>query len=162
MIFKTDSTSSDDTERLGQLLGQALKPPVVMELAGDLGAGKTTFVRGLVHGLGSSDLVSSPSFTLSKIYMAKGGFEVHHFDFYRLNEPGVVADQLAESVANSNVITLVEWSQSVKNVLPADRLAIEFKTSGLDGESREISFKYPVSKASLMEKLENNWTGGRP
>src|SRR3989344_4647612 len=96
MIWQTVSTGSDDTERLGRLLGKLLKKPEVIELRADLGGGKTTFVRGLVKGFGSQDVVTSPTFTLNKVYQGRDGQQIHHFDFYRLSEPGIVADQLAE------------------------------------------------------------------
>src|SRR3989344_4645507 len=107
MIYETVSTSSEDPQRLGQLLGRLLKSPEVIELRSDLGGGKTTFVRGLARGLGSNDTVSSPTFTLSKIYKVKNGLEIHHFDFYRLSDAGIMADQLAESLEDPKVITIV-------------------------------------------------------
>src|SRR5205809_5112570 len=95
MIWQTSSISSSDTERLGELLGSQLSAGDVIELRSDLGGGKTTFVRGLVRGGGSRERVSSPTFTLSRLYKAKN-FEIQHFDFYRLDRPGVLEDQLAE------------------------------------------------------------------
>src|SRR5260221_5452139 len=106
MIWQTVSTSSADTERLGQLLGQFLKNPESIELRADLGGGKATFVRGLAKGLGSKDTVTSPTFTLSKIYKAKNGKQIHHYDFYRLNEAGIMRDELAESLQSQNAITV--------------------------------------------------------
>src|SRR5258708_8291303 len=108
-------TTSADAERRWQLLGQMLQAPQVLDLRADLGGGKTTFVRGLVRGLGSKDTVSSPTFTLNKIYKAKD-MQIHHFDFYRLSDAGIVADQLAESLEDPSVITVVEWSDIVQEV----------------------------------------------
>lgn len=161
MIYKTVSTNSEGTQRLGQLLGHLLKSPEVIELRADLGGGKTTFVRGFVRGLGSKDMVASPTFTLSKIYSAKN-LQIHHFDFYRLSDPGIVADQLAESLDNPNVITIVEWSDVVQNVLPEQRLIIEFKPTANNSEEREISISYPETKAAIVRKLEINWQEIRP
>ncbi len=126
-----------------------------------MGGGKTTFVRGLARGLGSKDTVSSPTFTLNKIYVAKN-LQVHHFDFYRLNDAGIVADQLAESLESSDVITLVEWSDIVKNVLPEDRLSIELKMTPDDSEERQIIISYPEAKSNIIKSLETNWQEGRP
>src|SRR3990172_13200391 len=108
LIGKTTSIDSADTERLGQLLGQRLKGGEVLELRADLGGGKTTFVRGLASGLKSTAKVASPTFTLNRIYKA-GDLSIHHYDFYRLKEPGVMADQLAESLGDPKTITVVEW-----------------------------------------------------
>jgi len=99
MIWQTNSTGSEDTERLGELLGRRLRGGEVLELRSDLGGGKTTFVRGLVRGAGCHDRVSSPTFTLSRVYKSKD-FEIHHFDFYRLQDPGLVANELAEVVGD--------------------------------------------------------------
>lgn len=167
MIWQTRSTGSGDTERLGEALGKllrrfsrspvpqasGLKPPAVLELCSDLGGGKTTFARGLVRGLGSSDKVSSPTFTLNRIYKANH-LEIHHFDFYRLKEPGVVSDQLEESLQNSRVITIVEWSDIVRGALPEDRLTIEFKPVKDNPDERQIEITYPESKLAIIEHLE--------
>jgi len=161
MIYKTVSTSSEDTQRLGQRLGQLLAAPALLELKADLGAGKTTFVRGLAQGLGSKDTVSSPTFTLSKIYKAKN-LQIHHFDFYRLNDAGIVADQLAESLEDPNVITVVEWSDIVQNILPEERLSIEFKATANDAQEREVTIRYSEAKANTIRRLETDWQELRP
>jgi tRNA threonylcarbamoyladenosine biosynthesis protein TsaE len=160
MIWQTSSTSSDDTERLGELLGSQLKGGEVIELRSDLGGGKTTFVRGLVRGAGSQDRVSSPTFTLSRIYKSKK-FYIHHFDFYRLNDPGILADQLAEALENNNVV-IVEWADIVKNVLPDERLSIEFKPVAASADERRITFNYHESQGQLIAFLESNWREERP
>jgi tRNA threonylcarbamoyladenosine biosynthesis protein TsaE len=118
------SASSNDTERIGELLGSLIKPPEVIELRSDLGGGKTTFTKGFARGLGSKDRVASPTFTLNKIYKSDH-LEIHHFDFYRLEEPGVLSEQLEESLQNPRVVTIVEWADIVKGVLPKERIAIE-------------------------------------
>ena len=161
MIYETASTSSADTERLGQLLGQLLVAPALVELKADLGGGKTTFVRGLARGLGSKNAVSSPTFTLNKIYKAKKA-EIHHYDFYRLHEAGIMSDELAESLQNPKVITVVEWSDIVQNVLPDDRFSIEFKPTANNPEEREISISYPETIAAVVRKLETVWQEQHP
>ncbi|OGL25655.1 tRNA (adenosine(37)-N6)-threonylcarbamoyltransferase complex ATPase subunit type 1 TsaE [Candidatus Saccharibacteria bacterium RIFCSPHIGHO2_12_FULL_49_19] len=161
MIWQTKSTSSAETERLGEALGRLLKAPAVLELKSDLGGGKTTFVRGLARGMGSTDIVASPTFTLSKIYKTKSG-EIHHFDFYRLDEPGVVADQLSESLADLKAVSVIEWSKIVKDVLPADRITIEFKPVATNTDERQISFSYPDNLAAIVKKLETKWARVQP
>lgn len=161
-IWETRSVSPADTERLGELLGRNLKGGKVIELCSDLGGGKTTFVRGLARGLGSKDTVASPTFTLNKIYKGREGTQIHHFDFYRLNEPGVVAEQLEESLNNPDVVTVVEWSDIVRNVLPSKRLTIEFKPAENDPDERLITVTYPDSYTKLIKQLENDWMETRP
>lgn len=139
-------------------MGRLLRSREVIELRSDLGGGKTTFVRGLARGIGSKDTVTSPTFTLNKIYRGPAGREIHHFDFYRLSDPGVVADQLAESLGDPNVITVVEWSDIVQDVLPAEHITIEFKPTANSQDERQITITYPESESSLIKKLETEWT----
>jgi tRNA threonylcarbamoyladenosine biosynthesis protein TsaE len=152
MTWEIRSANADETEKVGELLGGLIKAPEVVELKSDLGGGKTTFTRGLVRGLGSKDRVGSPTFTLNKIYKADH-LEVHHFDFYRLNEPGVVSDQLEESLQNRRVVTIVEWADIVKGVLPEERITIEFKPVADNEDERLITFKYSQSKMEIIETL---------
>ena len=121
-----------------------------MELVSDLGGGKTTFVRGLVRGAGSTDKVASPTFTVSKVYDA-GKFALHHFDFYRLPEPGIVADELAELVHDPEVVIVVEWGDSVQYVLPEDRLTVRIEQTP-EG-NRRLSFSAPESLGYLLEAV---------
>lgn len=163
MTWPTVSTSSDDTERLGLLLGRQLKPPITVELVSDLGGGKTTFVRGLARGLGSKDFVTSPSFTLNNVYKGRGGLKIHHFDFYRLAEANIMSAQLVESLKERQVITVVEWGGIVLDVLPAKRLTVEFKPVAASENERQIVFRYPDTKTKikLFKKLEAEWTASR-
>jgi tRNA threonylcarbamoyladenosine biosynthesis protein TsaE len=125
-IWQTKSTSSEATERLGEQIGKLLRGGEVIELISDLGGGKTTFTRGLVRGAGSGDRVASPTFTISKVYTAKA-FEIHHFDFYRLVEAGIMADELAELTGDPQIVVVVEWADVVQDVLPMARLSITIK-----------------------------------
>jgi tRNA threonylcarbamoyladenosine biosynthesis protein TsaE len=154
MNWAIRSTSPDDTERIGELLASIIKPPEVIELRADLGGGKTTFTKGFVKGSKSKDRVGSPTFTLNKIYKADH-LEVHHFDFYRLHEPGVVSEQLEESLQNPRVITIVEWADIVKGVLPDERITIEFKPVADNEDERVVTFEIPPSKMEIIEKLRN-------
>ena len=121
--WQIKSTSSEFTEQLAEKIGASLKGGEVIELVSDLGGGKTTFTRGLVRGLGSSDKVASPTFTISKMYDA-GDIEVHHFDFYRLADAGIMADELAEVAGDPRTVVVVEWADAVQHVLPDRRLKV--------------------------------------
>jgi tRNA threonylcarbamoyladenosine biosynthesis protein TsaE len=116
-----------------------------------VGGGKTTFVRGLAEGIGSSDAVSSPSFTIEQVYKAPK-FELHHFDFYRLSEPGLMKAELAEAIAELHNVVIVEWGQSVEDVLPTEKLIITMKRTGEAG--RELHFTCPASLSYLLEGLK--------
>lgn len=119
----------------GRQFAKKLTVPCVIELVGDVGAGKTTFVRGLAEGLGVKEPVTSPSFTISKSYAFPGGTLIH-YDFYRLPDPGLMTEDLAESIADPTAIVVVEWADSVANFLPAD--CIKLKINYLPDGSREI------------------------
>lgn len=107
-------------------------------------------MRGLAKGAGSSDKVASPTFTISKIYKADN-FEIHHFDFYRLHEAGVMADELAEVAADPKAVVVVEWGDVVQHVLPEKRLTIGIKQTP-EG-SRDLSFTTHEDLDYLLEAL---------
>ena len=127
--------SESDMLAFGEKYGAKLKAPAVIELIGDVGAGKTTFVRGLAKGLGVTAPISSPSFTISRIYKGKD-CTLTHYDFYRLDDPGLMSEDLAESISDPQNITVIEWGQSIADVLPDNRAVISIKY--IDEETREL------------------------
>jgi tRNA threonylcarbamoyladenosine biosynthesis protein TsaE len=150
MTWQTSSTSSESTETLAERVGSNLRGGEVIELVSDLGGGKTTFTRGLVRGTGSLDRVASPTFTISREYKAPQ-FTITHFDFYRLNQAGVVADELAEVIGDPAYVVVVEWGEIVHDVLPPDRLTVRLQLTGKD--TRQITFEYPDKLAYLLEGI---------
>ncbi len=133
-------------------MGAALRGGEVIELVSDLGGGKTTFTRGLARGAGSTDVVASPTFTISKVYKANQGKEIHHFDFYRLNEPGIVAAELAEVAGDPECIAVVEWADIVQDVLPEERLTIRLEQTPKG--DRRLSFTCPASLQYLLRAAQ--------
>ena len=123
----------------------------MIELVSDLGGGKTTFVRGLVRGTGSADKVASPSFTISKVYQAKS-FEIHHFDFYRLPEPGIVADELAEVIGDPHIVVVIEWAAAVQHLLPAKRLTLVMTQTEIG--DRHLSFHAPEALQYVLKGVQ--------
>ena len=114
---------------------QSEQQATVIELIGDVGAGKTTFVRGLAKGLGIEESITSPSFTISKSYAGKNKTLVH-YDFYRLQDPGIMKAELEEDLKNPNNIIVIEWSDNIKNLLPKNHTIININYN--DDNSREI------------------------
>lgn len=108
----------------GKALGALLKGGEVIELIGDVGAGKTTFTKGLALGLGVSDDVQSPTFTISRIYQARAGLELAHYDFYRLSDPGILKMEIEQVVHDSGVVIVIEWGGIIEGVLPDERLRL--------------------------------------
>lgn len=150
-----ESDSFSETENIGSSIGGQLKGGEVIELISDLGGGKTTFVRGLARGMGSADHVSSPTFKLNNIYKANspaGELELHHYDFYRLDEAGIVADELAEVINQPNAVVVVEWGEVVQDVLPAQRLTVNLKV--VNETERSLILKYPATLIYLIERIK--------
>lgn len=117
-------TSEQATKELGESIGKQMKGGEVFELIGDVGAGKTTFVKGIAKGLGVDDEVQSPSFTISRVYDGRDGLQLVHYDFYRLSDPGIMANEVAEMVADPKTITIIEWAAIVEGVLPHSHYSI--------------------------------------
>lgn len=109
---------------LGKKLAGLLRASVQVELIGDVGVGKTTFVKGLAKGLGVEEAVTSPSFTINKRYAGGCGVVLSHYDFYRLDEAGLMKNEIAESGQDKKVVTVVEWGESVADVLDDTRVKI--------------------------------------
>ena len=146
-IWQTASTSLENTLEIAARIGSRLRGGEVIELVSDLGGGKTAFVRGLAAGMGSSDQVHSPSFTLSNQYRA-GRLTLYHFDFYRLSEPGIMRDELAEVVGDPQAVVAVEWAEIVESVLPTERLTITLTATG--DASRDMQCSYAESLQYLF------------
>lgn len=124
----------------GEQFAKKLSTPTVIELIGDVGAGKTTFVRGLAKGLGVKDPITSPSFTISKQYALPNNKRLVHYDFYRLPDPGLMSEDLSESINDPNAITVIEWSNSVANLLPKRHIQVEIEYNDNDTRSIKPTF----------------------
>ncbi|MCL1929604.1 tRNA (adenosine(37)-N6)-threonylcarbamoyltransferase complex ATPase subunit type 1 TsaE [Candidatus Saccharibacteria bacterium] len=124
--------------KFGQKLGKQLMGGEVLELIGDLGAGKTTFAKGLALGLGIKATVNSPSFTIMKEYTARDGLTLKHYDFYRLDDAGLMKNEIKESAGDAKTIVVVEWAKEVVGVLPKNRLIVEIEYAG--GEGRVVKW----------------------
>ncbi len=140
--------SPGETEMLAAKMGTSLRGGETIELLSDVGGGKTTFTRGLAKGAGSKDAASSPSFTISNEYHATD-FVIHHFDFYRLQDAGVVTHELHEKVHDPHDVVVVEWSAIVEHVLPGKRLKINIEVLG--ETSRRFTIEYPFRLRYLLQ-----------
>ncbi len=138
--------------------------PKVIELIGDVGAGKTTFTRGLAEGLGVINEVTSPSFTISKNYVTKDNKNLIHYDFYRLKDVGLMADNLNENLQDKNAIIVVEWGESVKNILPKAHTTITIKLEengdrSVTVENQDLSLDFTEEKPENLSPLAVNTAG---
>jgi len=123
--------SESEMLKFGRDFATKLKLPAVIELIGDVGTGKTTFTRGLAQGLGIQEPITSPSFTISKRYTFPNG-ELVHYDFYRLDDPGIMSDELGETLADPQTVTVVEWAGGVMDLFPENtyRISIHLNEDG--------------------------------
>ncbi|PID31288.1 tRNA (adenosine(37)-N6)-threonylcarbamoyltransferase complex ATPase subunit type 1 TsaE [Candidatus Saccharibacteria bacterium] len=113
------------TMRVGESIGRVLRGGDLVELRGDVGAGKTTLTRAIARGMGIVDEpVQSPTFTLSRVYDSPSGLRLIHYDFYRLSEPGIMASELADAIDDPQAVVIIEWADAVEGVLPVERTTI--------------------------------------
>lgn len=143
-------------KRLGQMLGQAMQGGEVLELIGDVGAGKTTLTKGLAAGLGITEPVQSPTFTISRVYQSPRGLTLAHYDFYRLQEAGIMADEISEVMLRGDTVTVIEWAGTVNEALPADRLTVTIRTTSEDEREVMMAAGGPKSRmflAAVQEKV---------
>lgn len=139
--YEVDCADAAATEAFGERLGRLLRGGEAIELAGDIGAGKTTLVRGLARGLGSPDHVSSPTFVLGKTY--HGRLALHHYDLYRLAEPELAVLQLAEIIQEDHgrAVVAIEWADTAAGIVPKQRILIRFELRA--GEQRRLRISIP-------------------
>ena len=150
MISEVIFDNQQETDSFSQIIGKNLKGGECIEFVSDLGGGKTTFVRGIVAGSGSTDSVGSPTFTISKHYTSQH-VNFYHYDFYRLSEPGLVSEELKESIDDEKGVSLIEWGKTVEDVLPKDRVVIEIDKIADNHEGRKCTINYPEIMSYLLE-----------
>lgn len=135
----------------GKRVGELLQGGEVLVLVGDIGAGKTTFTKGVAQGLGIHETVQSPTFTISRRYDARDGLELIHYDFYRLSEAGIMRAELSEALADARVITVIEWGQIVEDVLPRDVVTIAIHSPSEEARTLDITAGGEISQRLLGE-----------
>ncbi len=132
------SKCPQDTEKIGEALGQKIQNGTVIAFRGGLGMGKTCFTRGLARGLGCSEQVTSPTFALINEYLS-GRIPLYHFDMYRIcGWDDLYSTGFFEYIEEGGVLAC-EWSENIENALPEDTIYVEF--SRLSDNEREIIIK---------------------
>lgn len=126
LTIKNEAAVIDFAENLmREILQSQGALPYVIELVGDVGAGKTTFTKGLARGLEITEEITSPTFTISKVYENSRGQKLVHYDFYRLENPGIMVEDLFENLQDPQTVTVIEWADTVSEILPANHLRLE-------------------------------------
>ena len=146
LTIKNEAAVIDFAENLMREVLQSKDAlPCVIELVGDVGAGKTTFTKGLARGLEITEEITSPTFTISKVYENSRGQKLVHYDFYRLENPGIMVEDLFENLQDPQTVTVIEWADTVSEILPANHLRLEILIN--DDGSRTLNLtKNPTSE----------------
>jgi len=157
-----ESRSVNDTLRLGQAIGHRVRGGDVVALYGDLGTGKTTFVRGMATGIGAkSRAVTSPTFVL--IHEYHGRLLLAHADLYRLESSDDIRHLGVEDYFNEHTAVAVEWAERGSIHLPPDRLDVQLSHAPRDGRSIRMRAGGPLSRRLLAAISAGNLrSSGRP
>lgn len=144
IIESLKSTSSDKTEEIGELFASRLKPGDVVFLKGDLGSGKTTFVRGLAKGLGVYSRIISPTFVIVREHFARevrnNIKKIYHLDLYRLTNEGDVAGiDMEDILSEKESVVLIEWPDMSQNLVSKPHWTVTFD---LQNDKRTINISY--------------------
>ena len=141
VALETHLAAERDTLALGHALAGCLEAGLVVYLRGELGAGKTTLVRGVLRGLGYPGRVKSPTYTLVELYTVSR-LDLHHFDFYRFHDPREWIDAGFRETFNGSNVSLIEWPEKAGPLLPAADVEIVL-TPGAAGRSASLHSSSP-------------------
>lgn len=146
------SRGAEQTRRVGMRVGGLLQTGDIVALVGDLGAGKTTFVQGIVAGWGSLDQVSSPTFVLVNVYRHPGGGQLFHLDAYRLQGAGESDDLDLDAIQETGPM-VIEWADRLRAALPEEGLWVQMQW--MSEEHRLLQFfAHGKRYQALLDKLK--------
>lgn len=150
-IVRVRAVSPQETEELGIVLGRILSPGAFLFLSGELGTGKTLFIRGLSRGLDCDELATSPSFALLHKY--EGRIPLYHLDLYRLSRPEETAVLGLEELLDEEAVVAVEWGEVARHLFPTDYLAVRFSYGRNEDERKIIFCPYGEPYRLLLKEL---------
>ena len=153
-MFEIHTTSQEETMELGKRLGEKIFANSCVILEGDLGAGKTTFTKGIAVGLGIDRVIKSPTYTLIREYR-RGRLPLFHMDMYRIEESGGASEVGLEEYFYAGGVCVVEWAQYIEDELPSTFLKVKIDRVE-DGESKRVIRLIPYGKEyeEFIKKLE--------
>jgi tRNA threonylcarbamoyladenosine biosynthesis protein TsaE len=135
-VSTSRSAGAADTERLGAEVAERLEPGDLVAVTGELGAGKTTFVRGACRALGVGEPVVSPTFTIGRRYRAASGITVSHLDLYRLADLGAEEEGLLDDYLTPDAVSFVEWPEAGLAEMPDPAVRVALRHAG--GDERDV------------------------
>ncbi len=143
----------EETAYIGEMLGHILNKPLVIDLKGDLGAGKTVFVRGAALGLEVDEKITSPTFILLKIH--QGRLPVYHFDFYRLSAEEDLNELGFDEYLPGDGVAFIEWAERLPELLPSDHLQVSLERFyDENGEGRRLwLIPFGLQASNLVETI---------
>lgn len=146
------SDSAEKTIALGYKLGSSAKQGDIIVLDGDLGAGKTQFVKGFAKALDINDYITSPTFTIVNQY--NGKLPLNHFDVYRVNDPDEIEAIGFDEYIYGNGVSIIEWGLYIESILPYERINIKInKNLELGDNYRKILISYNGSKYDYLKEI---------
>lgn len=140
-----------DTETLAKIIAEKAFKGMIVGLTGDLGSGKTTFTKFFSQAIGVKDNLNSPTFTILKIY--EGNFALYHMDVYRLEEVGY--DFELDDFIYGDGISVIEWYQYIKEMLPKNIISIDFKV--IDEYARDVIIKGEEEYEEIVKAISNRY-----
>ena len=131
------SENEAETRALGQAIGAAAMPGLVIAFYGDLGAGKTAMTKGIAEGLGIRDMITSPTFTILQSY-EEGRIPLHHLDVYRIEDPDEMEEVGLDDCLFGGGVTVIEWAERIGELLPENTVRITIERIPEEGDARRI------------------------
>jgi len=154
-MLRLISKSAEDTYKIGERLGQLLFPGSIICLTGDLGAGKTAFTQGIGKGMGITEHIVSPTYTIINEYTS-GRIPLYHFDVYRLGSSDEMYELGCDEYFYGDGATVLEWADNVDDVIPNEKLWITIRKLE-NPDEREIVFKaFGTDYEKLLEEMEKD------
>ena len=138
--MKIETFSAEETYKIGEQMGREAKAGDVICLIGDLGVGKTVFTQGFAAGLGITEPVSSPTFTIVQTY-DEGRIPFYHFDVYRIGDEDEMFDIGFDEYVDGDGVCLIEWAELIKGIIPENAVSIKITkdlSKGLDYRKIEV------------------------
>ena len=156
--IRLHTSSPEQTQRLGSVIGERARPGDVYLLSGPLGAGKTCLTQGLARGLGVEGYVRSPTFVLMTRH--RGRLTLHHIDLYRIGGAAEAWDLGLDEQLFDSGVCVIEWAERAEELLPEDALWVEFSYGEL-GDEREIVLDTESARYDeLLAELDSLFTAG--